>query len=128
MACFLGGGRNSGVNYRTSTRRCGHRSYERRGAKWRWLKGKHKTVSGAENPQELLALRALVETLHERIASVEARAQNAEHEAHLAHEEVLRLRDQLAAAQRDQQDLKTTRARLARVQVRGLLARILNRY
>lgn len=85
-------------------------------------------MSGPEGPEEFRALRALVEALRDRIASVEVRATDAELEAHQAREEVLRLREQVAAAQRDQQDLKTARARLARVQVRGLVARILNRH
>jgi len=56
-----------------------------------------------------------------------ARAEAAEREAHGAREEALRLRDQAAAAERDQQDLKTARARLTRIRRRGLVARMLNR-
>ena len=48
-------------------------------------------------------------------------------DAHFAREEVLRLRDQVVAAERDQQDLKTARARLARIKRRGLVDRVLNR-
>lgn len=90
--------------------------------------GRCKTMSGSEGPEESQALRVVIEALRKRIASVEARAEGAEREAHQAREEVLRLRDQVAAAQHDQQDLKTTRARLTRVQVRGLIARVLNRH
>jgi chromosome segregation ATPase len=64
--------------------------------------------------------------LRDQLGEVEARAKAAEQEAHWAREEVLRLRDQVVAAERDQQDLKTARARLARIKRRGLLARILN--
>ena len=85
-------------------------------------------VSGPDGPEEFRALLAMVENLSDRIVSVEARAEDAEREAHQAHEEVSCLRDQVAAAERDQQDLKTARARLARIQVRGLIARILNRH
>jgi phage terminase Nu1 subunit (DNA packaging protein) len=85
-------------------------------------------MSDPEDPKELQALRVAVKALRDRIASVEARAEGAEREANQVREEVLRLRDQVAAAQRDQQDLKTARARLASVQVRGLIARILNRH
>jgi predicted nucleic acid-binding Zn-ribbon protein len=85
-------------------------------------------MSGLQGPKELQALLEIVETLRDRIASVEARAESAEREAHHAQEEVARLRDQVAAAERDQQDLRTARARLARIQVRGLIARILNRH
>ena len=65
------------------------------------------------------ALQAESAALRDRIAGVETQAEDAEREAYLAREEVLALRDQLAAAQRDQQDLRTIRARLARVQIRG---------
>lgn len=85
-------------------------------------------MSGPDGPEEFRALLAMVENLRDRIVSVEARAEDAEREAHQAHEEVSCLRDQVAAAERDQQDLKTARARLARIQVRGLIARILNRH
>ena len=67
----------------------------------------------------IAALQAESAALRDRIAGVETQAEDAEREACLAREEVLALRDQLAAAQRDQQDLRTIRARLARVQIRG---------
>lgn len=79
-----------------------------------------------ERHEGFQALRAEIEALHGRVARAEARAEDAERGAHQAREEVLQLRDQVAAAQRDQQDLKTARARLGRIQVRGLVARILN--
>lgn len=82
------------------------------------------------DPDYAHALRTLqdqVTSLQKQVASIEARASGAEREAQQARQEVLRLRDQLAAAERDQQELKTARARLARLHTRGLLARILNR-
>ena len=84
-------------------------------------------MPGVESADELRSLRKLVEALRNRITAVEAQAMDAEQEAHQAREEILQLRDQVAAAQRDQQDLKATRAQLARVRVRGLVARIVNR-
>ena len=76
---------------------------------------------------QLLAMRQEIEEFRRQFGEVKARATHAEHEAQTAHEEILRLRDQLSAAERDQQDLRTARARLARLNVRGLLARVLNR-
>ena len=76
---------------------------------------------------ELRVLRKLVEALQERTASNEEHAKTAAVEARAAHQEILGLRDQLAAAERDQQDLRTARARLVRLKSRGLLWRILNR-
>ncbi|KAA5612289.1 hypothetical protein [Rhodovastum atsumiense] len=72
-------------------------------------------------------LRTEIEDLRRQIREIDRQASDARQEAHQAHEEVLRLRDVVAAAQRDQQDLRTARARLDRVRMRGLLARILNR-
>jgi hypothetical protein len=65
-------------------------------------------------------LRAEIDALRRRICDMERHADT-------AGEELLRLRDIVAAAQRDQQDLRLTRARLGRVSARGLFARILNR-
>ena len=75
----------------------------------------------------LQGLEARVEELRDQLGRVEVRAEAAEREAHRAREEVLRLRDQVAAAERDQQDLRAARARLVRIKRRGLVARILNR-
>lgn len=82
---------------------------------------------GAEHTDEIGQLRSQVEELRGRLAEVEAHAVAAQQEAHHAREEVIRLREQVAAAERDQQDLKSVRARLTRMQLRGLLARVLNR-
>ncbi len=84
-------------------------------------------MPGPEHSGELQSLKTQVEELRNQLGRVEARAETAEQEAHRACEEVLRLRDQVVAAERDQQDLKTARARLARTKRRGLVARILNR-
>lgn len=65
--------------------------------------------------------------MRDQLGRVEARAEAAEREAHGAREEVLRLRDQVVAAERDQQDLRAARAGLARLKRRGLVARVLNR-
>ena len=83
-------------------------------------------MPGSEHSEELQSLKAQIEELRNQLARIEARAETAEQEAHTAREEVLRLRDQVVAAERDQQDLKTARARLARTKQRGLVARILN--
>jgi predicted nucleic acid-binding Zn-ribbon protein len=80
-----------------------------------------------ELSDELRALRKQVENLRDQLGTVEVETRNARKEARQAREEVLRLRDQVVAAERDQQELKTARARLARISVRGLLTRILNR-
>lgn len=65
--------------------------------------------------------------LRGHISRLEAEGATARQEARLAREEVLHLRDQLVAAERDQQDLKTARARLERYQLRGWMARMLKR-
>ena len=83
-------------------------------------------MPASQQPAGLDALQEQVDGLHGRVASLEGETATAKQEARQARDEVLHLRDQLAAAQRDQQDLRTTRARLARIKVRGLLARILN--
>ena len=84
-------------------------------------------MPGPERPEELQRLKAQIEGLRDQLGRVEARAEAAEQEAHWAREEVQRLRDQVVAAERDQQDLRAARARLARLKRRGLVARILNR-
>lgn len=84
-------------------------------------------MHASQRPAGFDALQEQVDNLRGRLARLEAETSTAKREAHQAHEEVLHLRDQLAAAERDQQDLRTTRARLARIKVRGLVARILNR-
>ena len=84
-------------------------------------------MPGPEHPGELQRLKAQVEELRDQLGRVAARAEAAEQEAHWAREEVLRLRDQVVAAERDQQDLRGARARLARLKRRGLVARVLNR-
>jgi chromosome segregation ATPase len=86
-----------------------------------------RTAPGPEHSGELQSLKKQIEELRDQLGEVEARAKAAEHEAHRAREEVLRLRDQVVAAERDQQDLRTARARLTRLKRRGLLGRILNR-
>ena len=83
-------------------------------------------MPGPEHPEELQRLKTQIEELRGQLGKVEARAEAAEQEAHWAREEVLRLRDQVVAAERDQQDLRTARARLARIKRRSLVARILN--
>ncbi|MBV9116072.1 MAG: hypothetical protein JOY63_01770 [Acetobacteraceae bacterium] len=85
------------------------------------------TMPGPERTEELQRLKAQMEELRDQLGRVEARSEAAEQEAHRAREEVLRLRDQVAAAERDQQDLRAARARLARLKRRGLVARMLNR-
>ena len=84
-------------------------------------------MPGSEPSEELQNLKTQIEELRDQLGRVEARAEAAEREAHGASEEVLRLRDQVAAAERDQQDLRAARAGLARIRRRGLLARVLNR-
>ena len=84
-------------------------------------------MPGPEHTEELQRLKAQMEELRDQLGRVEARLEAAEQEAHWAREEVLRLRDQVAATERDQQDLRTARARLARLKRRGLVARMLNR-
>jgi chromosome segregation ATPase len=85
------------------------------------------TMPGPERSGELQGLRRQLEELRDQLGRVEARAEAAEQEAHRAREEVLGLRDQVVAAERDQQDLRAARARLARIRRRGLVARMLNR-
>lgn len=80
-----------------------------------------------ELKEQLEKLLHRVENLLERVDRAEADSSQARREAHDAHELVAALRDEVAAAQRDQQDLRTARARLRRFSQRGLLARILNR-
>lgn len=72
------------------------------------------------------ALRAEIEHLRQRLIQVEEEVSQARQDAHQARQETLQLRDALAAAQRDQQDLKSARAQLSRIRVRGLLGRIFN--
>ena len=84
-------------------------------------------MPGPEHTEELQRLKAQVEELRDQLGRVAARSEAAEQEAHGAREEVLRLRDQVVAAERDQQDLRGARARLARLKRRGLVARVLNR-
>ncbi len=62
------------------------------------------------------ALLEMVETLRTAAAANEARSKLALAEARAARAEVLRLKDDLAAAQRDQQDLRSARARLKRLE------------
>ena len=76
---------------------------------------------------ELAALREQVDALRAQLAKIEAEAAAGRHEAAAAHRIVLDLRDQVSAAERDQQDLRTARARLARLSVRALIARLLHR-
>ena len=84
-------------------------------------------MNEADLSAQLLAIRQEMEDFRRQFETVEARATRAETEAQAAHQEILRLRDQLAAAERDQQELRAARARLARLTVRGLLARMLDR-
>jgi predicted nucleic acid-binding Zn-ribbon protein len=84
-------------------------------------------MPGPEHSEEFQSLKTQLEELRDQLGRVAARAEAAEREAYGAREEVLRLRDQVAAAERDQQDLRTARARLARIRRRGLVARMLNR-
>ena len=84
-------------------------------------------MTDLQRPAGLDALQEQVDDLRDRLTRLEAKTTAAQEEAHQAREEAVHLRDQLAAAQRDQQDLKTTRARLARIRARGLVARFLNR-
>jgi predicted nucleic acid-binding Zn-ribbon protein len=84
-------------------------------------------MPGPEHSREFQSLNRQIEDLRNQLGRVAARAEAAEREAHRAREEVLGLRDQVAAAERDQQDLRAARARLARVKRRGLVARMLNR-
>jgi chromosome segregation ATPase len=84
-------------------------------------------VNEADLSAQFLAMRKEIEEFRRQFETVEARAMRAENEARAAREEILGLRDQLVAAERDQQDLRTARAKLARLSVRRLLARLLNR-
>lgn len=81
----------------------------------------------AEKSDDLDALREEVRSLRDHLARVEAQAATAEMEALRARDEILGLRDQVAAAERDQQDLRSARAQLTRLRLRGIFARILNR-
>jgi predicted nucleic acid-binding Zn-ribbon protein len=63
-------------------------------------------MPGPEHTEELQSLKAQIEDLRDQLGRVEARAEAAEQEAHTAREEVMGLRDQVAAAERDQQDLR----------------------
>lgn len=78
-------------------------------------------------PDEIHALHRELDDLRGHLARVEAEMAIAKREAQHAREEVLHLRDQVVAAERDQQDLRTARARLARPSVRGWMARVLSR-
>lgn len=73
-----------------------------------------------EQVPELAALQRQVEEMRRRIEQLER-------EARETAEDVLHLRDQVAGGQRDQQDLRTARARLTRLELRGLVKRVLNR-
>jgi chromosome segregation ATPase len=84
-------------------------------------------VNEADLSAQFLAMRKEIEEFRRQFETIEARAMRAENEARAAREEILGLRDQLVAAERDQQDLRTARAKLARLSVRRLLARLLNR-
>lgn len=68
----------------------------------------------------------LVESLRQRVVQAEEGAAAASKVAQLTRQEVERLRDQVAAAERDQQDLRTARARLDRLSRRGFWQRLLN--
>lgn len=72
-------------------------------------------------------LAALLGSLRDHLTAVETQARTAAREAAAARAEVALLRDEVAAAERDQQDLRTMRAKLQRLSGRGLMARILNR-
>jgi chromosome segregation ATPase len=78
----------------------------------------------ADNPDRL---RAEIDNLRRHIEAIESQVGEARRDAREAREEAMRLHDAIAAAQRDQQDLRTARARLKRVTARGLFARVLNR-
>jgi predicted nucleic acid-binding Zn-ribbon protein len=84
-------------------------------------------VNEADLSAQFLAMRKEIEEFRRQFETIEARVMRAENEARAAREEILGLRDQLVAAERDQQDLRTARAKLARLSVRRLLARLLNR-
>ena len=62
------------------------------------------------------ALLEMVETLRTTATANEARSTLALAEARAARAEVLHLKDDLAAAQRDQQDLRSARAKLKRLE------------
>ena len=66
-------------------------------------------------------------SMQKHVLAVEEYARNASRDAAAAKEEILKLRDQVVAAERDQQDLRTARARLSRLTSRGLLGRLLDR-
>ena len=69
----------------------------------------------------------LLASMQRHVLAVEAYARDASRDAAAAREEISKLRDQLVAAERDQQDLRTARARLSRLMSRGLLGRLLDR-
>lgn len=95
------------------------------GVRMRGMQGK--TMDETEKPDDLDALREEVRSLRDHLARAEAQVVAAETEALRARDEILGLRDQVAAAERDQQDLRSVRARLTRLHLRGIFARILNR-
>lgn len=76
---------------------------------------------------EIHRLQDQIGQLTVRLDRAERELAEAKAEAHEARERVLELRDHVAAAQRDQQDLRTARARLRRFAERGFFARLLNR-
>lgn len=76
---------------------------------------------------EIRRLQDQVGQLNVRLEKAERELAEAKGEAHEARERVLELRDQVVAAQRDQQDLRTARARLRRFAERGFIARLFNR-
>jgi predicted nucleic acid-binding Zn-ribbon protein len=76
---------------------------------------------------EVRDLQMQIAALADRLKDAEFEASEARREAHEAREQVKLLRDEVAAAERDQQDLRTARARLKRFTERRLTARILNR-
>lgn len=86
---------------------------------------------GAQNENsdkiDFSVLRAQMDSLRHYIASIEMEAKAARQDAHNAHEEITRLRDQVASAQRDQQELKKARAKLARNSLSNMIDRLLRR-
>ena len=75
---------------------------------------------------EIRRLQDQVGQLNVRLEKAERERAEAKGEAHEARERVLELRDQVVAAQRDQQELRTARARLRRFAARGVIARLFN--
>ena len=80
-----------------------------------------------EGPDDLDQLFDLVETLRKQLVTVEQVAKSAAADARSARSEVVRLRDEVAAAERDQQELRSARAKLARLSRPGLLRSLLRR-